>query len=121
MRELLPKLAALPNTPLPAVAWYVASALKIVRVDDWAEPSFAARREARRLGIAIAAIMPMIATTISSSINEKPSWRLVVILVSCSLREIGGSAKFSRQRLSSLCDAAQSANCPSPLQQHLCH
>src|SRR6476619_6337205 len=79
MRELLPKLAALPNTPLPAVAWYVASALKIVRSDDWAEPSLAARREAKRLGIAIAAIMPMIATTMRSSISEKPSWRLVFI------------------------------------------
>src|SRR5258705_7722129 len=66
-----------------------------------AEPSLAARLEARRLGIAMAAIMPIIATTMRSSINEKPSWRLVVILVSCSLREVG-FAKFSRQRLSSL-------------------
>src|SRR5687767_8112342 len=51
-----------------------------------AEPSFAARREASRLGIAIAAMMPMIATTIRSSISEKPSWRLVVIRVWCSLK-----------------------------------
>jgi hypothetical protein len=45
----------------------------MVRSEDWAEPSFAARREARRFGIAMAAMMPMIATTISSSINEKPA------------------------------------------------
>src|SRR5712692_5126764 len=44
----------------------------MVRSDCSAEPSFAARREARRLGIAIAAIMPIIATTIRSSISEKP-------------------------------------------------
>src|SRR6185295_18369388 len=49
-----------------------------------AEPSLAARREARRLGIAIAAMMPMIATTMRSSINENPSWRLVVMLITCS-------------------------------------
>src|SRR5436190_13438725 len=45
-----------------------------------AEPSFAARREARRLGIAIAAMMPMIATTMSSSIKEKPCWRFCVFI-----------------------------------------
>src|SRR6185436_18172867 len=61
----------------------------MVRSDDWAEPSLAARREASRLGIAIAAMMPIIATTMRSSINEKPSWRLVVILVWCSLRDLG--------------------------------
>src|SRR5919206_4670625 len=44
----------------------------MVRRLDWAEPSLAARREARRLGMAIAAMMPMIATTISSSMSEKP-------------------------------------------------
>src|SRR6185369_14293085 len=55
-----------------------------------AEPSLAARREARRLGIAIAAMMPIIATTMRSSINEKPSWRLVVMLISCSLNRYLG-------------------------------
>src|ERR1051325_2312760 len=84
-----------------------------------AEPSLAARREASKLGIAMAAMMPMIATTIKSSINEKPSWRLVFILISCSLREIG-VATFSRQRLSSLGDAAQSAKCRGSLQQPPC-
>src|SRR5260221_173368 len=45
-----------------------------------AEPSLAARREARRLGIAMAAMMPMIATTMSNSIKEKPCWRLFVFI-----------------------------------------
>src|SRR5437868_4403227 len=53
----------------------------MVRREDWAEPSLAARREARRLGIAMAAMMPIIATTIRSSINEKPSWRLLVMVI----------------------------------------
>jgi len=33
----------------------------------------------------------MIATTIKSSINEKPSWRLVVMLNSFSLKDFGDS------------------------------
>src|SRR6476469_3702308 len=83
----------------------------MVRIDCCADPSLAARREARRLGIAIAAIMPMIATTIKSSINEKPSWRLLVILVSCSLREIGVLV-LAPNGFRLLRDAAQSAKCP---------
>src|SRR5215208_6827939 len=75
----------------------------MVRRDDWAEPSFAARREARRLGIAIAAMMPIIATTMRSSINEKPSWRLVVMLIWCSLKDIRVSS-LSRHRLSFACE-----------------
>src|SRR5688572_28733299 len=59
-----------------------------------AEPSLAARREASRLGIAIAAMMPMIATTMRSSISERPSWRLVVIRVWCSLKVRGFSMIF---------------------------
>src|ERR1043166_6576724 len=59
----------------------------MVRREDWAEPSLAARREERRLGIAMAAMMPMIATTMSSSINEKPFWFLLVISFICSLRD----------------------------------
>src|SRR5678815_661834 len=51
----------------------------MVRIDDWADPSLAERREARRFGIAIAAIIPMIATTTRSSIKEKPDWRLQFI------------------------------------------
>src|ERR1043166_2833153 len=75
----------------------------MVRSEDLAEPSLAARREASRLGIAIAAMMPIIATTMSSSNNEKPSWRLVVMLIWCSLKNLGGF-KFSRHRLSFVCE-----------------
>src|SRR5215813_5636556 len=67
------------------------------------ELSFAARREARRLEIAIAAMMPIIATTMRSSINEKPSWRLVFMLISCSLKDIGVQI-CSRHRLSFPCE-----------------
>jgi hypothetical protein len=45
----------------------------MVRKLPIAEDSLAARREARRFGIAMAAMMPMIATTIKSSINENPA------------------------------------------------
>src|SRR3954469_6763552 len=48
----------------------------MVRRPEIADASLAARREARGLGIAMAAIMPMIATTISSSMSEKPFWPL---------------------------------------------
>src|SRR5256885_8478120 len=46
----------------------------MVRRVEMAEASLAARREARRVGMAMAAMMPIIATTISSSISEKPFW-----------------------------------------------
>src|SRR5687768_13364961 len=83
-----------------------------------AEPSFAARREARRLGIAIAAMMPIIATTMRSSINEKPSWRLVVILIRCSLKDLGGF-KVSRHRLSFPCEPRR-ARCVDGLLNNRC-
>src|SRR5882724_685055 len=60
----------------------------MVRSEDCAEPSFAARREARRFGIAMAAIMPMIATTMSSSISEKPFWFFFMSLFAPSEIEI---------------------------------
>src|SRR5437762_6598047 len=43
-------------------------------MDEMDDASLAARREARRLGMGMAAMMPMIATTISSSTREKPPW-----------------------------------------------
>src|SRR6266480_174809 len=51
----------------------------MIRIDACADPSLAARREASRLGIAIEAMIPIIVTTISSSMSEKPR------LVSCSI------------------------------------
>jgi hypothetical protein len=50
-----------------------------VRSDPTAEAWFAAIRERRRFGMAIAAIIRMIATTISSSINEKPREFLLML------------------------------------------
>ena len=44
----------------------------MVRMLCTAEASLAAMRERKRLGIAIAAMIRMIATTISNSISEKP-------------------------------------------------
>ena len=45
--------------------------------------------------MAIAAMIPIIATTIRSSITEKPYWRLVVMLNSFSLQDLG-IPKFAR-------------------------
>ena len=47
--------------------------------------SLAARREAMKFGMAMAAMMPMIATTIRSSISEKPSCRLFFMF--CSFKK----------------------------------
>jgi hypothetical protein len=58
--------------PLAAVLWQVASALLIVFKFETAAASLAARREAIKFGMAMAAMMPMITTTIKSSISEKP-------------------------------------------------
>jgi len=51
----------------------VTSAVAILRTDDAAEDSLAAMRARNRFGIATAAIIRMIATTIRSSIKEKPA------------------------------------------------
>src|SRR6266478_5656747 len=44
----------------------------MVRIDATADDSFAAIRARNRFGIAIAAMIRMMATTISNSISEKP-------------------------------------------------
>src|SRR5262249_33031366 len=46
----------------------------MVRREATAEASLAAMRERIKFGIAIAAMIRMIATTISNSISEKPFW-----------------------------------------------
>src|ERR1044072_598893 len=51
-----------------------------MRTVDIADASLAGRREASRLGMAMAAMMPMIATTISNSISEKPFWPFFVCI-----------------------------------------
>src|SRR5271169_6456722 len=53
----------------------------MVRIEATADDSLAAMRERSRLGIAMAAMIRMIATTISSSISEKPLCFLVLRLL----------------------------------------
>src|SRR5436190_23277355 len=56
---------------------YVDSAELIARSDPIAEASLPDIRARRRPGTAIAAMMPMIATTISNSMSVKPfAWRI---------------------------------------------
>src|SRR5215471_12287113 len=53
----------------------------MVRVDPIADASLAACRDFKRFGTAIAAMIPMIATTISNSISEKPFSFFIDILL----------------------------------------
>src|SRR3974390_1930087 len=65
----------LPETEKPTLGQpeaYVTSAVLIVRSEPTAEDSLAAIRDLSKFGIAIAAMIRMIATTISNSIREKP-------------------------------------------------
>src|ERR1700733_10791440 len=62
--------------PLPYVELYVIAAVVMVRTTCAAAASFAAILALRRLGIAIAAITNMMATTTSNSIKENP-WTAV--------------------------------------------
>src|SRR5208282_4474006 len=57
----------------------VTSAVFTVRIEPTAEASLAAMRERSRLGIAIAAMIKMIATTINNSIREKPCCRFFIL------------------------------------------
>src|SRR6516165_5713011 len=54
----------------------------MVRSEPTAEAWFAAIRERNRLGIAMAAIIKMIATTINNSISEKPRESFLILFVS---------------------------------------
>src|ERR1700722_19038880 len=51
----------------------------IVRTDPTAEASLAAIRARSRFGIAMAAMIKMIATTISNSMSEKPFWFFFIV------------------------------------------
>src|SRR4029077_573082 len=57
------------------------AAVFMVRIEPTAEASLAAMRERSKFGMAIAAMIKMIATTISNSINEKPLSRLIITLL----------------------------------------
>ena len=58
--------------PLPQLAENVDCALLTARSDPMADASLPEMRARSRPGTAIAAMMPMIATTISSSMSVKP-------------------------------------------------
>jgi hypothetical protein len=68
----------------------------IERTDATAEASFAAMRERRRLGMAIAATTRMTATTINNSISEKPASfeRTFVTPSDLSKHRKGGNVAF---------------------------
>jgi hypothetical protein len=68
----VPKAAKLGANPTPHVDCWVSCEVTIVRTEPTAEDSLAAMRARNRFGIAIAAMIKMIATTISNSISEKP-------------------------------------------------
>src|SRR5205809_7538565 len=59
--------------PLPYENLYAISHEPIVRIDCCAEPSLAARLLANKFGIAIEAIIPIMVTTMRSSMSEKPA------------------------------------------------
>src|ERR1700722_17879590 len=54
----------------------------IVRKEPTADDSLAAMRARSKFGMAIAAMIKMIATTINNSINEKPFCLLMIFIVS---------------------------------------
>ena len=54
----------------------------MARIDPMADASLPDIRARSRPGTAIAAMMPMIATTISSSISVKPFWFVFITLFS---------------------------------------
>jgi hypothetical protein len=85
----------------------------IVRSDPTADASFAAILERSRLGMAIAAMIKMIATTINSSIREKPFclflFRIKVSFIKVSLKSLkvidgrtGASASMGARRMPGL-------------------
>jgi hypothetical protein len=68
--------------PFAQLAEKVDSALLMARSEPIADASLPEMRARSRPGTAIAAIMPMIATTISSSIRVKPFWLRTFMTVS---------------------------------------
>src|SRR5438105_3759519 len=83
----VPRLAKAVGYPTVGYAvWYDSIAVSMVRTDAAADDSLAAIRARNKFGIAIAAMIRMIATTISNSISEKPfCFRISFSLVSVAL------------------------------------
>jgi hypothetical protein len=57
-------------------------------------------------------MMPIIATTIKSSISEKPCWRLVFISVSCSLEKVVYVSRANGFRPYDVCRAEREVSEP---------
>src|SRR5271156_2478404 len=84
---LLPMAASDGGKPLPYVELYEMEAVFMVRIEPTADASLAAMRERSKFGIAIAAMIKMIATTISNSMSEKPFCLLFILhLLGAALR-----------------------------------
>lgn len=96
-KPVVRKSVRLPYEPDPVLERYVYWALTIIRMVARAEASLAARREEMRFGTAIAEIIPIIATTIRSSIRLKPDCRCGVVI----------SVVFVDLRLSALKEIAE--------------
>jgi len=64
----------------------VTAAVFIVRIEPTADASLAAIRERSKFGIAIAAMIKIIATTISNSISEKPDSLALVMSLSSKMK-----------------------------------
>src|SRR5207249_4513284 len=73
------------------------SALLMVRIEPMAEASLPDMRARSRPGTAIAAMMPMIATTISSSMRVKPSFFCIFFKFNL-LERSGRALRFSCNR-----------------------
>src|SRR5580704_1809020 len=67
---------------LPYMLEYAISAVSIACTEDTAEDSFAEILARRKLGMAIATMIRMMATTTSNSINENPACRSLIRAVS---------------------------------------
>ena len=72
-----------------------------VRLSPMVPASLADTRARRRLGIAIAAMIPMITITISSSMSEKPFWFFMVRVSFDSVlgRSIGGTRTYIARQM----------------------
>src|SRR5712692_294937 len=70
--EAPPRFAKLAAKPLPQVEEYVTSAVLMLRIEATADASFAAILERSKFGMAMAAMIRIIITTIRSSMRENP-------------------------------------------------
>src|ERR1700722_5352836 len=74
-----PKLVSAAPKPTPHVEEEDTSPVTMERTEPTAEASLAAMRARSKFGIAMAAMIKIIATTISNSINEKPFCFLFIV------------------------------------------